>query len=155
MTHVPHPDARGNAPHIPTPPDSGQQPPGEVRFWMVANMPRLMRAILEAESEHVKPADWGELTQARLQRWGTAAPPAEWYFEVEVEKDALVLFAVLPPNSAGIETTFAVVRDTEGWTSEFLAAVIAGWELMGAPAFALELLKCAVAIMADDERREV
>ena len=158
MSHVPQPDARGNAPHPHTSTDDVRMRIAhDARMRMVAKMPRLMRAILEAQSQHMRFVDWGTITPTSLTRIGDDPFLRSFFFVVEVDAGSQLmgLTLALPRESEWKETLLNVQRTTDAWTAEFLAAVIGGWEAFGAPPYTLELLKSAVAIMADDERRDV
>jgi hypothetical protein len=102
--------------------------------------------------------DWGTVTPVSLTRIGDDPFTfRSFFFVVEVDAGSQLtgLTLALPRESEWKETLLTVQRTTDAWTAEFLAAVIGGWEAFGAPPYTLELLKSAVAIMADDERRGV
>lgn len=147
MTDVPHSHVRGNAPHTLTPPDSGQQPRVEFAH-------PFLRALAEAEHPEFKAPSGPDTT---VFRWATTPKhnfvSAIFLSDPFSSPDLILLTTLSRPGSLASKVEF--VRPADWWTSVNIAGALD--ELEGAIGIAhqsVELLKCAVAILADDERRE-
>jgi hypothetical protein len=137
MTHVPHPDARGNAPHIPTPPDSGQQPRVEFAH-------PFLRALAEAEHPEFEPVSHAD-TDRVFRYTPDHMYVGAFFADARGALDPLTLTAWFCGE---------IVRPASWWDSVGLSVALEDLELRGIQPAAASLLKSVIAIMADDERRD-